>query len=129
MDPDAKITELVRRLTDDSKKLVGDEIRLSKLEMKDNIRGATKGAIQLGLAFGIGLLTMVSLTIFLVTAIGSAARGHIWVGAIVTGMLELGVGGWLMMRGLSRISSPSYSLGESRAELQRTKEWLRHPTT
>lgn len=129
IDPDAKVTELVRRLTDDSKKLVGDEIRLSKLEVKDSIHGAARGAMQLGLGFGVGLLAMVSFTILLATGIGSLARGHMWLGAIVAGILDLALGVWLVMRGLREIRSPSYTLGESRAELRRTTEWVRHPTT
>ena len=40
-------------------------------------------------AFGIGIVGLVGTTIFLATLIGSIASGNMWVGAIVTGVLEI----------------------------------------
>ena len=38
--------------------------------------------------FGIGVVMLVALTIFLATLIGRIAAGHMWVGALVTGVGE-----------------------------------------
>src|SRR6185436_5369089 len=88
-DPDAGIPDLVRRLSDDGKRLVADEMRLAKIETKENVKNAGRGGIRLAVAFGIGVVAMVALTLVMVTLIGRIANGHMWVGAIVTGIVEV----------------------------------------
>jgi hypothetical protein len=122
-DLDAGITDLIRRLSDDSKRLVTDEVRLAKIEAKDSVSRATRGFLWLAVAFGVSVVMLVALTIFLVTLIGREVNGHMWVGALVTGVLELGLGGYLIKRGLSAISEPSYSLEASRLALADTANW------
>ena len=124
VEPDATIGDLIRRLTDDSKRLVRNEVRLAKLEMGENLRVGARGVMWLALAFGIGVIALTALTIALAAGIGRIADGHVWVGAVVTGLLEMGVGAWLITRGIKAYGTPSYTLGESREELRRTKEWL-----
>ena len=124
VEPDATIGDLIRRLTDDSKRLVRNEIRLAKLEMGENLRAGARGVMWLALAFGIGVIALTALTIALAAGIGRIADGHVWVGAVVTGLVELGLGAWLIKRGLTAYATASYTLGESREELRKTKEWL-----
>src|SRR3712207_9114254 len=80
----AGIPDLIRDLADDSKRLLVDEVQLAKLETKESVRRASKGALWMALAFGIGVVTLVAATLLLVTLIGRLARGHMWVGALVT---------------------------------------------
>ena len=126
-DPDTGIPDLVRRLTDDSKRLVTDEVRLAKLEAKDSIQRATKGALWMVLAFGAGVVMLVALTIMLATLIGQIDRGHMWLGALVTGVLELALGAWLVRRGAAAYRTPSYSLVETRGSLKDTTRWTTTP--
>ncbi len=126
-DLDAGITDLIRRLSDDSKRLVTDEVRLAKIEAKDSLSRATRGVLWLALAFGVSVVMLVALTIFLVTLIGRTVNGHMWVGALVTGVLELGLGGYLIKRGLAAITEPSYSLEASRLALSETANWASSP--
>jgi uncharacterized membrane protein YqjE len=123
IDPETGIPDLIRRLTDDSKRLVSDEVRLAKLEAKDSLHRAARGGIWLALAFGISIIMFVALTVFVATLIGRIANGHMWVGAIVTGVIELAVGGWLLKRGLSTYAEPSYTLVETRSALSDTAHW------
>lgn len=125
-DPDAGIPELIRQLGDDSKRLVADEVRLAKLEMKESVHRAGRGAVQLAVAFGIGVVMLVALTIFLATFIGRLASGHMWVGAVVTGLVELVLAVVLLRRGLGVLRQPSYSLAETRAALKDTAVWARN---
>lgn len=122
-DPDAGIPDLIRRLTADSKRLATNEVRLARIEATDSLHRASRGVLWMALAFGAGTVMSVSLTIFLVTLIGRAANGHMWVGALVTGFLEVGVGGYLVKRGLKTASTPSYSLEQSRHALTDTAHW------
>lgn len=118
MDPDVGIPDLVRRLGDDSKRLARDEARLAKLEIRDNVKRSGHGVLWLAVAFGIGVVAMVAFTLFLVTLIGRIAGGHMWVGAIVTGIIEVGLALFLIKKGLATFKEPSYTLEETRAALQ-----------
>ena len=118
VDPDAGIPDLVRRLSDDSKRLLGDELRLARLELKDNVKRGAKGALLLGIAFGVAAVAAVLLTLFMVTAIGRLAGGHMWIGALVTGVLEVGVGALLIKRGAATLGAPSYSFEQTREAMQ-----------
>jgi hypothetical protein len=117
VDPDAGIPDLVRRLSDDSKRLLRDEARLAKLELKDNVRRAGKGTMLLAVAFGVGVVAAVMLTLLAVTLIGRVAGGHMWIGAIVTGVMEAGLGVMLLKKGMHEFTEPSYSLEQTRESL------------
>ena len=126
VDPDASLPDLVRRLTDDSKRLVRDEVRLAKLETRESLRQTARGALWLGLAFGAGVVALVALTVMLTSLIGRLADRHYWVGALVVGVLEL-VGALLLIkRGLGALKEPSYTLEESREELRDTVTWAKN---
>ena len=124
VDPDTGITELVGQLASDSKRLVRDEILLGKLEVKENIGTGARGVLWLSMAFGIAVIALVALTITSVTLIGRLADGNYWVGALVTGVIEVGVGAFLLLRGVRRFGEPSYTLGESREEIRETAAWV-----
>jgi len=126
VDPDAGIPDLIKQLGDDSKRLVQNEVTLAKLELTDSVHRAGKGAMWLGIAFGIGVVTLVALTLFLITAIGGAVNHHYWVGAIVTGIIELAAAVILFKRGSTAFKSPSYSLAETRTEAANTARWIAH---
>jgi hypothetical protein len=123
IDPDTGIPDLIRRLTDDSKRLVSDEVRLAKLEARDSLHRAARGGIWLALALGVSTVMFVALTIFAVTLIGRLGNGHMWIGAMVTGIIELAAGAWLLKRGLSTYAKPSYTLAETRGALSETAHW------
>jgi uncharacterized membrane protein YqjE len=127
IDPDTGIPDLIRRLTDDSKRLVTDEVQLAKLEAKDSLHRATRGALWLGLAFGVSIIMLVALTVFIATLIGRIANDHMWLGALITGVIELGLGFWLLKKGLSTYTKPSYTLEETRSSLADTKHWVTTP--
>jgi hypothetical protein len=118
VDPDAGIPDLIHRLGDDSKRLMADEVRLAKLEMKDNVARAGKGALWMGVAFGIGVVALVALTLVLSTLIGRLASGHMWVGALITGIVEIVVAMMLIKKGLAAFAEPSYTLEQTRASLK-----------
>jgi hypothetical protein len=121
LDPDAGIPDLIRRLPDDGKRLVSDEIRLAKIETKENVKAAGRGGVRIALAFGLGVVAMVAFTVLLATLIGRIVNGHMWVGAIVTGIFELAVAVVLIRRGTSALAEPSYTLEQTREGLAQLK--------
>jgi hypothetical protein len=118
IDPDVGIPDLVRRLGDDSKRLVRGEVRLAKLEIRDNVKRSGRGVLWLAISFGVGVIALVALTLFLATLIGRLVGGHMWVGALATGVIELGLAAFLLKKGLATFKQPSYTLEETRAALQ-----------
>jgi hypothetical protein len=124
VDPDTGIPDLIYRLRDDSKRLVTNEFHLAKLEVTDNLKRGGKDAMWLGAAFGVGVVALVALTLCLITLIGRLANGHMWVGALVTGVIDLGIGMFLVRRGIGAFKEPSYTLVETRESLKDTKAWV-----
>lgn len=125
VDADAGIPDLIRQLGDDSKRLVQDEVRLAKLETKESLQRAGRGVVRLAVALGVGMVTLVALTIFLATLIGRLAAGHMWVGALVTGFIELAIAAILLKKGITVLREPSYTLEDTRAALKDTASWVR----
>ncbi|HJQ21964.1 MAG TPA: phage holin family protein [Gemmatimonadaceae bacterium] len=118
IDPDKGLPDLVKQLTDDSKRLMSDEVRLAKLETAESIRGAGTGAMWLGLAFGIGVVALVAFTLFFATLFGRIANGHYWVGALLVAVIEIAGGLWFLKRGLALLAAAPYSLPDTRAGLK-----------
>ncbi len=125
IDPDAGIPDLIRRLVDDSKRLAQDEVQLAKLELRERAHDATRGGIWLGVAFGAGVVALIALTVFLATLIGRAINFHYWAGTLIVAVLELGIGAFLVMRGLATLKKQSYTLPETRKEAVRTAQWAK----
>ena len=101
IDSDPGISELVHRLRDDSKRLMTGEVRLAKLEAHDGIRRGGKDLLWLASAFGAGVVALVALTLVFVTLIGRIASGHMWIGALVVGVVEVVVGVVVMRHGVA----------------------------
>ena len=124
IDPEVGIPDLIRRLTDDSKRLATDEVRLAKLELQENLRTGARGTMWVSVAFGMAVVATTGATIFLAALIGRLASGHMWVGALVTGALELGLAFWLVKQGISEFSRPSYTFEQTRESLKDTQAWV-----
>ena len=124
IDPEVGIPDLIKRLTDDSKRLVTDEVRLAKLEASEAAKTAAKGAMWMGMALGVGVVMLIALTVAVAAGIGELANGNYWLGALITGALWLGIGIWLIKRGLSEFSKPSYTFEETRAGLKDSVAWV-----
>jgi hypothetical protein len=124
VDPDVGIPDLIRRLADDSKRLATDEVRLAKLELGENLRTGARGTLWLAIAFGVGVVAMSAATVFLASLIGRLAAGHMWVGAIVTGLLELGLAFFLIKKGIGAFAKPTYTFEETRESLKDTQAWV-----
>lgn len=127
IDPDVAIPELVKSLADDGKRLLADEVRLAKLETKESVKEASRGVVWLALSFGVGVVMLVGLTLMLATLIGDLASGHMWVGALVTGVLELAVAAWLVKKGIGAFATDAYSLPETRETAKDLATWARTP--
>jgi len=118
IDPDKGLNDLVRQLGDDSKRLLSDEVRLAKLETAESLHYAGRGAMWLGVAFGVAIVMLVAFTLFFASLFGQIANGHYWVGAMLTSALEIALGLWLVQRGMRVLKQAPYSLPETRAGIK-----------
>jgi uncharacterized membrane protein YqjE len=117
IDPDRGVTDLVRQLGSDSKRLAGDEVRLAKLEAVEALHRAGRGALWLGIALGVAVVALVALTLFVATVVGRIANGHMWVGALVAAVIEIPAGLWLLRAGLNEFKDAPYTLPDTRGAL------------
>jgi hypothetical protein len=124
IDPEAGIPDLVRRLTDDSKRLAQNEVRLAKLEMREGLRNVARGGVWLGAAFGAGVVALSAFTIFL-SAILGRLLGNYWAGTLVTAVLLLGGAALLVTRGLKTIKEQELTLPETREVTRETVRELK----
>jgi uncharacterized membrane protein YqjE len=128
IDPDTGIPDLVRRLGDDSRRLAGDEVRLAKLELHESVRTSVDGSVRLALALAFGIVAAVALTVLLIVGVSAALGHHYWAGTLIVGALEAVAGVLMLMRGVSTVKSPTYSLQASRESLKDTAVWARNAT-
>lgn len=112
------VGELVTSLTDDAKQLFKSELQLARLETAESVGRAGRGALWLAVGFGVLMVSLVAFTLFLATLVGRFGGGHHWIGAVVTGALELALGAWLVRRGFRELGRAPYSLPETRAGLR-----------
>ena len=124
VDPDLGIPDLIRSLGEDSKRLVRDEMRLAKLEVRESMHDAARGSMWLGVAFGIGVVALVALTVLLAAALGAVFGGNYWAGALITGALELIVAALLIKHGVASFKEADYTLEETREEARKTAKWV-----
>lgn len=121
LDFDPGFAPLIKQLKDDSKRLLGDEVRLAKLETIENFHRAAKGALWMGAALGVSIVALVAGTLLLATLIGRLVNGNYWVGALVTAVVELVAGYWLLTKGLKQYTQAPYSLPETREGIRLMK--------
>ena len=127
IDPDSGIPDLIRRLTEDSKRLASDELRLAKLEVHDSVRTSVRGVVWISLALATGVVAAVALTVLLIAAVSAILGDNYWAGALIVGAVEV-LGGWLFIRrGIAAAKVPSFTFDMSRAALKDTAAWARHP--
>lgn len=124
IDPDVGIPDLIRRLTDDSKRLANDEVRLAKMELGESVHSSARGALWLAVAFGAGVVALVALTIGLTALIGRMVNFNYWVGALAVGIVELGLAYVLVKRGMKQFAKPSYSFEATRESLKDTTTFV-----
>lgn len=112
------VGQLVDSFTDDARQLFKAEVRLARIETSESMARAGRGSLWLAVAFGVTVVALVAFTLFLATLIGRLADGHHWIGAVITGVLELGLGAWLVRRGLGELARAPYTMPETRAGLR-----------
>ncbi len=123
MDP--QVGELLRRLSDQTRRLAQQEVELVKAELTIKAKAAGVGGGLLGAAGLLGLLSLLTLTATLVLALATALAA--WLAALIITVLYLALAAVFAVLGRGRVLKAT-PLAPTRA-LQSVKEdvaWLKN---
>ena len=119
---------LIRLLSEQTSSLVRQEVELAKVELAEKGRRAGAGAAALAAAGVAGLLTLGSLTAFLVLALDGAMPA--WLAALCVTVLWALVGVALGLYGRQKLEEAGGPVPEKTIEtVKEDIEWLKHPTS
>jgi len=122
IEPNATIGDLVSRLSDNGKRRLGDEVRLAKIEIGENVKEAGRGMVWIGIALAFAFVALTAITVAVAALIGRVFTDALWLGTLLTGLLWLVIGGVLARRGITTVGEPSYTLAQTRRELVLTRD-------
>jgi uncharacterized protein YacL len=121
---DASTGELVKALSEQTSRLVRDEMRLAQAELKDKGKNAGVGAGMFGgagLVIGLGVATLVATAV-----LGLAEALPAWLAALIVAAILLLVGAGLALAGRSRVRravppKPEAAAHEIREDIETVK--------
>lgn len=133
---DASLGELLKRLTSDTADLVRQEAALAKAELRQTGSALAADGAKVGAAVGLALAGALSLTAFLVIALGNLFGGAYWLSALLVGAAFLGVGALLARNAVQDVRRRSLAPTQTLETLRADKAWasreareLRHDLT
>jgi uncharacterized membrane protein YqjE len=122
------IGELVRDLANETNTLVRQEIELAKAELSEKVRTAGKGAGMFGAAGVVALLSLGSLTAFLIALLATAID-HVWLSALIIALIYGAIAGVLAMRGRDEVKEAAPAVPEQTMEsVKEDVEWAKTRT-
>jgi len=99
------LTSMVGQLAADSKRLVVGEVRLGFIRLDEGARVAARALAGIAAAFVIAVIAASATTALFAMLIGDLA-GALWIGCLITGVIELLAAALLLARGRATMSSP-----------------------
>ena len=118
------LTPLFRRLGDDLRRLVRQEIDLARTELRANAQALSRNALLLCAGLAVGLLGLVVLFAFLLVCLG-ALLGNYWLSALLLGGLFFVVGAGIVLRSRSALRRTGVMPALARRSLEEDAAWLR----
>jgi len=110
--------ELLKQLTDQTTRLVRQEIELAKLELQEKGKKAGVGAGMFGGAAALGLYALGALTATIILALATFLPG--WVAALIVTVVYGAIAGVLALRGKAQVKPATPPVPEQAVET--TKE-------
>src|SRR3954447_12021294 len=121
---EASVAELFKQLSDQTTRLVRDEIELAKAELAQKGKSAGMGAGMFGGAGLFGLYAVGALTATLILALSTAVAG--WLAALIVTVVYAAVAGALALTGKSKVQSatppvPEQARDSVKRDIEQTK--------
>jgi uncharacterized membrane protein YqjE len=122
--PTDTVAELMKELSEQTTKLVRQELELAKLELSEKGKSAGIGAGMFGGAGVVGLYAVGALTACLILALATAVTG--WLAALIIAAVYAGVAGVLALAGKSKLQQAGPPLPEQTTEsVKEDVEWTK----
>ncbi|HUP45178.1 MAG TPA: phage holin family protein [Thermoanaerobaculia bacterium] len=122
---DRPISEILKALGDDLRRLVREEVALLKAEMQENLTKIGTGAGLLGGAGVIGLFAL--LFVLLALMFGLSALGlQLWLAALLVGIGLAVIAGAMAMGGKKSVSSAHFSPAQTIEQVKTDAAVLKH---
>lgn len=119
----ASLGELLKRLTSDTADLVRQEAALAKAELRATGSMLAADGAKIGVAIGLALAGALSLTAFLVLALGNLLGGAFWLSALIVGVAFLGIGALLVRNAVHDVKQRGLAPRQTIATLREDKAW------
>ena len=121
---DRALPELMRELSEQSTRLIRQEIELAKAELRDKGKAAGIGAGMFGAAGLIALFGVGALTACLILALATAVAG--WLAALIVAVVYLAVAGVAALVGKGKVKeatppAPEQAIESTKEDVQWTK--------
>lgn len=100
---DASIGELFKRLGGDTGTLIQQEAALAKAELREAGARLARDGAKIGVAAGLSLVGVLSLSAFLIIALASLLGGAFWLSSLIVGALTLGAGALMARNAINDI--------------------------
>jgi uncharacterized membrane protein YqjE len=119
--------ELVKQLTEQTTRLVRNEVRLARAEMTEKAQAYGRAGAMLAAAAGVGLLTGFALTMFLIYLLRLALP--LWAAALIVTVLYGVVALALFMTGKRKLDEAKSPVPEQTVEsVKEDVQWLKTQT-
>ena len=122
---EASVAELVKQLSEQTTRLVRDEVELAKAELAQKGKSAGLGAGMFGGAAFFGLYALGALTATLILALSTAVAG--WLAALIVTVAYGAIAGVLALTGKGRVQRatppvPQEAVESTKEDLEWTKQ-------
>lgn len=117
------IGELLRELNDGTRDLVRKEIALARLEMRDEVAQAKRGAIWLGAGAGAGFIGMVLVALTMAYLFAEVMRP--WLAALIPAVLMFMIAGALAYFGAKEMKRVNVKPEQTIDSLKKDTQWVK----
>ena len=119
--------ELLRRLADQTSRLIRQELRLARAEMTEKARGYSRGAAMMAAAAAVGLLAGIALTLFFIYLLRLAMP--LWAASLIVTVVYGVIAFALFKTGQRRLEEASPPVPEETIDtVKEDVEWLKTRT-
>jgi membrane protein len=120
---DRSLGDLFRELASETSDLLRQELALARTELQKGVQELSAAVKQLTIGSAIALVGVLTLTAFAVVLLGSLLANY-WLGALIVSVVLLGIGGFLIFRGLGRLREAELAPRETLESLRVSGEWV-----
>lgn len=117
--------ELFKQLAQDSATLVKHEVALAKVEMRENLKSATRDAAMIAVGGGLLLVGALVLVAFLVALLGDALDNY-WLSALIVGLVFVIIGGLLAKKYMGNLKKDDLGPEQTIQTLKEDKQWIQN---